>query len=280
MDIKFAVWNIDRAATNSDDLLQPGKTIQEYAAEMRIRRLLDNNDLDFIFLQEVPNPRRMPGLFLRGWIPHPDKRKQGTGILFFQTENSLCKHRNLAFRRVQFPGSVRLQLEQDPIGAAYSIFNKNTKKEILRFIGFWNASEGQYLQHLLSFLNSIFYKLHKKTLEHCILAGDTNVNVRTENEKPGRWTDDGIDLNNHLKSMKKGLVLINGDADQYTHRWKTRKNVEKNKWFRCDLLIASSECKIHSVSFGEKSIYMDYRSCDNCHGSDHLPLFFTVSVPD
>ena len=309
-EINFAVWNIDRAAAKPDDREFPDNKIQEPAANLRIGRLLEKTDPDFIFLQEIPDPNRIGILspsgnewkipardselesagckclykddFLQGvWIPHPDQEHHCCGVLFCQTEHG--RKRNLAFRKVK-------SITNNPVGLVCTIFHTGKPEDdILRFIGFWNVPEKyssrpdipedipktKYLPPLLNFLDG----LDKNTCSDHILAGDTNVNVRTDNENPGVLTKPGEFLENYLEQTQIGLTLIHGGADRCSLRSKTQKDplTGKPKWYRCDLLMASNPERISHVSFGDGA---DYMWKGKTSGSDHLPLFFTFSFND
>lgn len=303
--MNFAVWNIDRAGAAAN-----GK---ENSSNARISRLLEKKDLDFIFLQEVPDPSRIQilspsgnkwqeptedselkqvvckclykdGLLHGVWIPRPGYH---VGILFLLTDNGRKNH--LGFRSVE-------SITEDPIGMVCSIFHEGKPKDdLLRFIGYWNNPNEntagrsdckgldnnniKYLQSFLNFLDG----LDNQTPPDCILTGDTNVIVRTDHEKPGTLTKNGKFLEDYLeKNPKIKLSLIHGNADQCTLRSKSVKDkqTEKPRWYRCDLLMASDVSRISCVVFGNEEDYMwakdPSKDVENA-GSDHRPLFFSFS---
>lgn len=246
-EIKFAVWNIDGALSNSQNKTED--------IDNRIKRLLDNRpDLDFIFFLEIPNPSRLKAL-PSGWIScreDPETTEGKSGILLYKT----ARNKDLCFERKPLDGSA-----QDPVGAVYSIGTKEGGNFF--FAGFWNIppeGDRNYFSHLQGFLESVL-----KQYPICCIAGDTNVNVRTEATPEG--TNDGRKLEAFLN--EKNMCIVQDELDDYTLHFKGKGH----GWYRCDLLIVPTALRHRFCSFsiGKPEIYMENG------GSDHLPLFFSYS---
>ena len=282
--IRFAIWNILGPTQKPSE--NP-KKIPKW--QQRVESILfdDALDVDFVFLQEIPDP-------LRTKLKDKDVFKDPTKKKFYDWHSGTANpeyFRGILFFQKNRKSSLHFEKYKDPvnsIGQGYSIYDGST--EIFRFTGFWNVRQMQeknaatlplqdepkdekqnqdYLSLLKKFLNRVIPEASP-----CVIAGDTNVCISSQGAKKMTGNVcEGIrkDLENFLSLHS--CCLIDGKKEELNNLTYFRGN----SGFRCDLLMASSCLIPHltnlSVGFPE--------NLKNCPvGSDHLPLFFSFNYAD
>lgn len=283
LKINFAVWNM-RGTTKND------RRFTEHCK--KINKLLEykingKEPLDLVFFQEISNPEivfrenpperifTQPYRTVGPWRScrenHPEAAGSGRGVVLYQR----C---GTDFEVIPEDFSDHT----NPVGIRYII--KKEGKACLCFIGFWNIpleSNKKYQQHLENILAA---ELPAAGIP-CIIAGDTNVNLDSENAAK----DGEEQCRNRRKQFvedtlnRYDLNLLNPPGIFTYRKYEKEKNtgISKQSFFQCDLLMASRGL----VNAPEPT---DITTCSperlseefETWNSDHLPLFFTVSVPD
>ena len=290
LKINFAVWNMRGTSKNDQRFTAHRKKINKLL-EYKIN---GKEPLDLVFFQEISNPEivfqknpperifSQPYRTVGPWRScrenHPEAEGSGRGVVLYQR----C---GTDFEVIPEDFSDHT----NPVGIRYII--KKGEKTCLCFIGFWNIpprSDKNYRQHLENILAA---ELPAADIP-CIIAGDTNVNLDSENA-----AEDGEDSKEHCRDRRKqfvedtlsryGLTLLNPPGI-FTHRqYKKEKKTGKviQSFFQCDLLMASrgllnapgpTGITIRSLDGTPAGLAEEFETWN----SDHLPLFFTVSVPD
>lgn len=282
--INFAVWNI------LGPIKKPSENPQRIPKwQQRVESILFDKALnvDFVFLQEIPNP-------LRTKLKEADVFKDPAQKEFYDWHSGTANpefFRGILFFQKNRESSLHFKTYKNPvnfIGQGYSIYDG--PKKIFRFIGFWNVRQvpgknaeklplqdepkdekqnQDYLPLLKRFLDSVIPEDSP-----CVIAGDTNVCISSQGAK--KMTDKvckGIrkDLENFLSLHS--FCLIDGkneELNKFTY-------FRGNSGFRCDLLMASP-CLIHHLTDLSIGFPGNLKNCPA--GSDHLPLFFSYSYDD
>ena len=128
----------------------------------------------------------------------------------------------------------------------------------------------------------------------CIIAGDTNVNLDSENGKKENAKEKCVARRELLAKFLNGygLTLLN-PLGFFTH-WQYKMDKETKKiiegsqsFFQCDLLMisstmlkASTSPNIELLSLGSPAEEISEAFKTRGWGSDHLPLFFSFKYAD
>ena len=253
--ITLAAWNVLGPRGNASGGIM---TAPDPVTERKILTLLEEEDPDFAFLQEVPPLKFMPGLDPGHFSG--DFRSRGEdycrGIMLYRKDPAL---------RVEIvPGSSAF-----PVAAGYIVRSATTGEELFRLLGIWNASRvtGQpgYFDNFVHILE------HFRTFCHAgrnlIIAGDTNLilNADAYRENPAGQSECAAmrkQLGEKLEEL--GLPPVYPVADNAD----TLQFVGNGLWYRCDLLMVSEPLRDGlKTGLGRRDLYIG-----EC-GSDHLPLF-------
>ena len=277
--IKIAVWNICGPAR--------GENYPDSAR--KINRLQDNINPDIALYLEAPEKNWL-GVKSGTWKGKPFWAGTGMegnpkGIL------AVCYNENL--RIVE----EKLSHSTGKTAIGLTVFFGET--EILHLLGVWTTpfQDNKTQEIYLDTLKHILADCHesgflKADAVPCIVAGDTNVNLDSENGQKQNTKEKCIARREPLAKFLNGygLTLLN-HPDIFTHRQyekdkETKKIIEESQsFFQCDLLMVSNTMlkdseppNIEPISLGHsvEHISKEFEKW----GSDHLPLFFSYSYDD
>lgn len=226
----------------------------------KIGALLEHEDPDFAFFQEVPPLKFLENLDRKHFSEQISSRGEGycRGIMFYRKDPAgACEI---------VPGDPRF-----PVAAGY-VFKSAEGEELFRFLGIWNNpyptskdSQDAYFDNFASILEHFRSFCHDG--QNLIIAGDTNLILHAgayqgDADMLKKCAERREELDRKLKELDLPPVYSVADnAD-------TLKFKGNGQWYRCDLLFVSDSLREGlTARLGPKDIYIDGL------GSDHLPVF-------
>lgn len=248
-----AAWNVLGPRGDA-----PGGLMREMDLETgrKIRTLLENENPDFAFFQEVPPLKYLEDLDQEHFFSQISSRGEDycRGIVAYRKDPAVsCE---------VVPGNPAF-----PAAAGY-IFRSASGEELFRFLGVWNNPYQTGPEHYFSNFASILkhFRTFCRGGKNLIIAGDTNLILHASAYRSdARKQKECAKTRSKLKKLLEELELppvypVADNAD-------TLKFTGNGDWYRCDLLLVSDSLRDGlKTGLGRRDLYIDEA------GSDHLPI--------